>query len=79
MKLSNAVKSALPAAVLGFQALGLAPMPADATTVTTTFGVTSTVQSICTVSADTLAFGTYTGLLSAATSTGATHIKSPAI
>jgi spore coat protein U-like protein len=69
MKLSNAVKSALPVAVLGFLALGLAPMPADASTVTTTFGVTSTVSATCTVSAGTLAFGTYTGLLTTATST----------
>jgi spore coat protein U-like protein len=69
MKLSNAVKSALPSAVLGFLALGLAPIPADATTVTTTFAVTATVGATCLVSATPLSFGSYTGADTNTTST----------
>jgi spore coat protein U-like protein len=61
MKLSCVMKSALPAVALGFLALGLATQPAVAATVTTTFGVTATVQATCLVSASSLAFGTYTG------------------
>jgi spore coat protein U-like protein len=69
MKLSCVMKSALPAAALGFLALGLATRPALATTATTTFGVTATVQATCLVSATALAFGTYTGALATSTST----------
>jgi spore coat protein U-like protein len=69
MKFSNTVKSALPVTVLGFLVLGLAPRPALATTVTTTFAVTATVQSTCLVSATTMAFGTYTGAVATSTST----------
>jgi spore coat protein U-like protein len=58
MKLSSVMKSALPAVAL---VLGLATQPAVAATVTTTFGVTATVQATCLVSAASLAFGTYTG------------------
>jgi spore coat protein U-like protein len=63
------MKSALPAAALGFLALGLATRPALAATATTTFGVTATVQATCLVSATALAFGTYTGALATSTST----------
>ena len=69
MKLSNAVKSALPVAVLGFLALGLAPMSAVAATATTTFAVTATVQATCVVSATAMSFGTYTAAVANATST----------
>jgi spore coat protein U-like protein len=62
MKLTNAIKSALPVAVLGFLALGLTSTPAFATTQTTTFAVTATVQGTCTISAAPLSFGAYTGL-----------------
>lgn len=61
MKLSNAVKTVVPAAVLAFLALGLAPTPAAATTTTTTFAVTASVQGTCSVSATALSFGAYTG------------------
>src|ERR1700691_4095977 len=63
MKLTNAIKSALPVAVLGFLALGLTSTPAFATTQTTTFAVTATVQGTCTISATALSFGAYTGAL----------------
>jgi spore coat protein U-like protein len=69
MKLSCLMKSALPAVALGFLALGLVTEPAlAATTVTTTFGVTATVQATCLVSATPLAFGTYTGAVATSTS-----------
>ncbi|MDR3741348.1 MAG: spore coat U domain-containing protein [Terracidiphilus sp.] len=42
-------------------ALYLMPTPAQAATATTTFAVTATVNSNCTVTANPLAFGTYSG------------------
>lgn len=54
-----------PLAVL---ALGLASVPGFASTATTTFAVTATVQSTCIVSATAMAFGTYTGVVANATS-----------
>jgi spore coat protein U-like protein len=70
MKLSNVIKSALPAAILAVVALGLAPTSAFATTsVPTTFTVTATVQATCIISAGSLGFGTYTGLIAHSTST----------
>jgi spore coat protein U-like protein len=69
MKLSKAIKSALPAAVLGCLALGLTPTSAIAATVTTTFAVTATVQATCAVSATAMAFGTYTAALASTSST----------
>ena len=69
MKLSNMVESVLPAVVLGIFALSLAPAPAEASTVTTTFAVTATVVATCLVSATPLAFGNYTGLVDPAAST----------
>lgn len=41
--------------------LTLSNIPATASTATTTFNVTATVQSTCLISGSTLAFGTYTG------------------
>lgn len=69
MKFSNAMKSVLPAVVLGVFTLSLAPIPADAATVTTTFAVTATVVATCLVSATPLGFGNYTGLVDPASST----------
>jgi spore coat protein U-like protein len=70
MKLSSAFKSALPAAMVGALALCLAPTSASASTsVPTTFSVTATVQATCLISATTLAFGTYTGVVANNTST----------
>jgi len=69
MKLSNTTKSALPAAVLGFLALVLAPTAAVAATATTTFGVSATVQATCVVSATAMSFGTYTAAVANAAST----------
>jgi spore coat protein U-like protein len=68
MKLSSVMKSALPAVALGFLVLNLATQPVGAATVTTTFGVTATVQATCLVSATSLAFGTYTGAVATSTS-----------
>jgi spore coat protein U-like protein len=63
MKFSHALKSALSAAALGFLALGLTSTPAFATTTGSTFGVSATVQTNCTITnAATLVFGTYTGI-----------------
>ena len=69
-KLSIAMRSALPAAVIGLLALGLASMPAGATTATATFLVSTSVAAPCTVSTTPLAFGSYTGVLSQATASG---------
>jgi spore coat protein U-like protein len=41
--------------------LALSPLPAAASTATTTFSVTATVQSTCLISGNNLGFGTYTG------------------
>jgi spore coat protein U-like protein len=68
MKLSYVMKFSLPAVALGIVVLGLSTKPAVAATVTTTFGVTATVQATCLVSATPLAFGTYTGAVATSTS-----------
>jgi len=68
MKTLNTLKLSLAAVTLGI--FGFASTPASATTtVTTTFGVSATVQSTCLISATALAFGTYTGVVDNATST----------
>jgi spore coat protein U-like protein len=71
MKYWNAVKSAVPTAVLGFLALGLTPTSAfaQADPATTTFGVSATVLKDCVVSANPLAFGNYTGAVLTSTTT----------
>jgi spore coat protein U-like protein len=57
------------AATLAVLTFGFASTPASATTtVTTTFGVSATVQSTCLISATALSFGTYTGVVANATS-----------
>ena len=63
MKFSYALRSALPAAMLGFVALGLVSTSAaaQANPATTTFNVTATVVKDCTVTAAPLPFGSYTG------------------
>lgn len=57
------------AALLAAATLGLHFSTAEAATATTTFQVTSNVQGTCLISASSLAFGTYTGTQSDATST----------
>ena len=53
--------------------LALVPASAFAATATTTFSVTATVQATCLVSANTLAFGTYSGVqLDGTTTVGVT-------
>jgi spore coat protein U-like protein len=69
MKLSFASKSALSTAALGFLALSLCPISADAATVTNTIGVSATVVATCLVSTTSMAFGPYTGLVTPASST----------
>jgi spore coat protein U-like protein len=70
MKLSNAIKSAFPAAVVGFLTLGFASTSAFAvTTVTATMAVSATVQATCVVSTTPMAFGTYTAVVSNSTAT----------
>ena len=70
MKLTNVVKSALPAAFVGVMALSLTPISAFASTsIPTTFAVTATVQSTCLISASSMSFGTYTGAAAPSTST----------
>ncbi len=54
--------------IMGF-AVGLMATSAHAATATTTFQVTATVQATCLISATNLAFGTYTGVQVAQTST----------
>jgi spore coat protein U-like protein len=69
MKTMNSIKLAL-AASIAVLTLGFASTPASATTtVTTTFGVSATVQSTCLISATALSFGTYTGVVANSTST----------
>jgi len=69
MKFSNSIKLTL-SALIAVVSLGIASTPASAsTTVTTTFGVSATVQSTCLISATALAFGTYTGAVANSTST----------
>jgi spore coat protein U-like protein len=68
MKLTYVMKLSLPAVALGVVVLGLSTKSAVAATVTTTFGVTATVQATCLVSATPLAFGTYTGAVATSTS-----------
>ena len=59
MKWSNSV---LSAAALGLLALGLASTPAFAgSTNTGSLAVTATVNTLCTITPGTLAFGSYTG------------------
>jgi spore coat protein U-like protein len=65
----KSIKTALFATVMGFLALGLASTPAFATTQTTTFVVSATVQGSCSISATALSFGAYTGTVLPATST----------
>jgi spore coat protein U-like protein len=67
MKFSKGIKSALPVAVLGVLALGLAPTPAFATVATATFAVSTTIAATCGVSTTPLSFGTYTGLVESST------------
>lgn len=72
MKCSSLVMSSLSAAALGFLALGLASTPAFANTATGTVAVSVTVATSCTVSGDTLAFGTYNGATLTGSSSGLT-------
>jgi spore coat protein U-like protein len=69
MKRRGAIKFALPACLLGFLALGLFALPAGAATATSSFTVSATVASTCLVSATSLGFGSYTGLVVPASST----------
>ena len=69
MKYSNALKSALSAAAVGFLALGFASTPAFATISTTTLAVTTSVVSNCTISTTAMSFGNYTGAVNNSTST----------
>ena len=69
MKLSNAVKCILPAAIFGFVALGLTPTSAFASTATVNVAVTATVQTNCTITTSPMAFGTYTGAAASTTAT----------
>jgi spore coat protein U-like protein len=62
MKFSNAVKTALPAAILGCLTLGFAPTASAATgTQSANFTVSATVVTACTISANDLSFGNYVG------------------
>jgi len=70
MRLPNSARSALRGVILVFMALGLASTLASAATnVSTTFGVTATVQSTCLITATTMSFGTYNGAAANASST----------
>lgn len=71
MKFVTKLQSTLLASVFGALALGFIPANAyAASTTTTTFGISATVQATCTVTATALAFGTYVSTAaSTATST----------
>lgn len=69
MRLPSLLKSSLPA-VIAIAMCGSFVTNADAaTTATTTFAVSATVQATCLISATPLAFGTYTGAAATSTST----------
>jgi spore coat protein U-like protein len=51
------------AGVLATSAIGLSALPAAAATATTTFTVSATVQATCSISANNLTFGAYSGAL----------------
>jgi spore coat protein U-like protein len=55
--------------VLALLALALPPIAVVASTATTTFAVSVTVQATCLITASSLSFGTYTGVVTVATST----------
>lgn len=67
--LTNFLRNHPSGILLSTVALGPLSMQAYASTVTTTFGVSATVQATCLVSATSLAFGTYTGTASTSTAT----------
>ncbi len=69
MSLNSLIKSAVPAAILGVLALGMAPATYAATTATASMAVSATVQATCIVSTTPMSFGTYTGLVLPSTST----------
>ena len=69
IKLQRAIKFALSAATLGFLALDIALLPAGAATATSSLAVSATVTSTCMVSATSLGFGSYSGLVAPASST----------
>jgi spore coat protein U-like protein len=69
MKSSKIALSTLSAAVLGFLALGFASTPAGAATSQATFNVTASVAATCSISANPLGFGAYTGVVNNATTT----------
>lgn len=68
MKFVHVVKTSLSAAAIGFLALGPAASAYASTAVTTTFGVSATVQPTCTITATAMSFGNYTGVVSNNTS-----------
>jgi spore coat protein U-like protein len=73
MKFSKISLSTLFVAALGFLALGPASTPAGAGTATATIAVTANVQSACSITANPLAFGTYSGaVLAVSTSVAVT-------
>jgi len=74
MKYSCVIKSAMSAALLGFLALGLAPVASAGgnTTTPVNFNVTATVVTACTVSATNMVFGTVVPSLTTATYTSTT-------
>jgi len=69
MKRRSAVEFALLASQVGFLALGLFALSANAATATSSFAVSVTVASTCLVAATSMGFGTYTGQVAPASST----------
>ncbi len=69
MKLCFPSKASFSMAVLALASLALTTARAGASTATTTFAVSATVQATCLVAATPLAFGTYTGVAASTTST----------
>ncbi len=62
--------------VTGCIAFGLAPLHAAAATASASFSVSATVQSVCSVSASSMKFGTYIGAVVSASSTIAVQCTS---
>ncbi|HKF49865.1 MAG TPA: spore coat U domain-containing protein [Terracidiphilus sp.] len=67
--MKNRIMSSAILAAAGVMALGLSSVANAATTTTATFAVTANVAANCTIAANPLAFGSYTGAVNNATTT----------
>src|SRR5438105_10807668 len=69
MELRSTALRSLIGGSIAVAGVAIGSMPASASTATTTFNVTATVQATCLISANNLGFGTYSGSVIATTTT----------